>query len=117
MLHAFVLLVRFKKPLIMPGQRKTDTLPIYLDNDASRSDAIMVRLLDACVQGLRERGMGRMYIDAAKTKNAGFQSIGAQRMVSTVHFYSLLTFPQASKNGPDTGTFGGMYNLHSFLIR
>ncbi|POS76249.1 hypothetical protein DHEL01_v205355 [Diaporthe helianthi] len=49
------------------------------DNDASRSDAIMVRLLDACVQGLRERGMGRMYIDAAKTKNAGFQSIGFQK--------------------------------------
>lgn len=36
----------------------------------------MVRLLDACVQGLRQRGMGRMYIDAAKGGDAGFQSIG-----------------------------------------
>lgn len=80
----------------------------------------MVRLLDACVQGLRERGMGRMYIDAAKTKNAGFQSIGMRRMSlkCTILFMTqLLTIPQASKNGPDTGTFGGMYNLHSFLIR
>lgn len=40
----------------------------------------MVRLLDACVQGLRQRGMGRMYIDAAKGRDAGFQAIGTQLM-------------------------------------
>lgn len=41
----------------------------------------MVRLLDACVQGLRQRGMGRMYIDAAKGGDAGFQSIGTWLLV------------------------------------
>ncbi|KKY39554.1 hypothetical protein UCDDA912_g00443 [Diaporthe ampelina] len=49
------------------------------DNDPSRRDSIMVRLLDACIQGLRQRGMGRMYIDAAKGGDAGFQSIGFQK--------------------------------------
>lgn len=53
---------------------------VYLDNDPSRRDSIMVRLLDACVQGLRQRGMGRMYIDAAKGGDAGFQSIGTWMM-------------------------------------
>jgi hypothetical protein len=41
----------------------------------------MVRLLDACVQALRQRGMKRMYIDAAKRGEAGFQSMGT-RLIS-----------------------------------
>lgn len=36
----------------------------------------MVRLLDACVQVLRQQGMSRMYIDAVRGGDAGFQSIG-----------------------------------------
>lgn len=36
----------------------------------------MVRLLDACVQVLRQQGMRKMYIDAVKGGEAGFQSIG-----------------------------------------
>lgn len=36
----------------------------------------MVRLLDACVQVLRQQGMNRMYIDAVRGGDAGFQSIG-----------------------------------------
>lgn len=38
----------------------------------------MVRLLDACLQVLRHEGMNRMYIDAIKGGDAGFQSIGTQ---------------------------------------
>lgn len=38
----------------------------------------MVRLLDACVQALQHEGMNRMYIDAVKGGEAGFQSIGTQ---------------------------------------
>ena len=77
----------------------------------------MVRLLDACVQGLRQRGMGRMYIDAAKGGDAGFQSIGTRLLSSKPpcsFITHLLTILQASRSGPDTETFGGMYNLHSF---
>lgn len=36
----------------------------------------MVRLLNACVQALRQQGKNRMYIDAVKGGEAGFQSIG-----------------------------------------
>lgn len=38
----------------------------------------MVRLLDACVQALKEQGKSSMYIDAVKGGEAGFQSIGTQ---------------------------------------
>lgn len=47
----------------------------------------MVRLLDACVRALRREGMNRMYIDAVKGGEAGFQSIGTRL------FPSLSTFP------------------------
>lgn len=46
--------------------------------ESSNRDAIMVRLLDACVQALRQQRMNRMYVDAAKGGEAGFQSIGTQ---------------------------------------
>lgn len=36
----------------------------------------MVRLLDACVHALRKQGKTKMYIDAVKGGEAGFQSIG-----------------------------------------
>lgn len=36
----------------------------------------MVRLLNACVQVLRQQNMNRMYIDAVRGGEAGFQSIG-----------------------------------------
>lgn len=44
--------------------------------ESANRDAIMVRLLDACVQALRHQGMNGMYIDAVKGGDAGFQSIG-----------------------------------------
>lgn len=37
----------------------------------------MVRLLDACVQTLSQQGKRRMYIDAVKWGDAGFQSMGS----------------------------------------
>lgn len=40
----------------------------------------MVRLLDACVQALQYQGMNKMYIDAVKGGEAGFQSIGTQSL-------------------------------------
>lgn len=36
----------------------------------------MIRLLDVCVQALQQQGKNRMYIDAVKGGDAGFQSIG-----------------------------------------
>ena len=36
----------------------------------------MIRLLDACVRALREQGMRKMFIDAMKGGQEGFQSIG-----------------------------------------
>ncbi|KUI61080.1 hypothetical protein VP1G_08276 [Cytospora mali] len=49
------------------------------DNDSTTRDSVMVRLLDACVQVLRQQGMNKMYIDAVKGGDAGFQSIGFQK--------------------------------------
>ena len=36
----------------------------------------MIRLLDACVRALREQGMHKMFLDAVKGGQEGFQSIG-----------------------------------------
>lgn len=37
----------------------------------------MVRLLDACVQALGQQGKRKMYIDAVRSGDAGFQSMGS----------------------------------------
>ena len=39
-------------------------------------DSVMIRLLDACVRALREQGMSKMFLDAMKGGQEGFQSIG-----------------------------------------
>ncbi|RWA09962.1 hypothetical protein EKO27_g5136 [Xylaria grammica] len=48
------------------------------DNGAmtSSKDTIMIRLLDACIAVLREHGMQRVYLDAIKGGDEGFQSMG-----------------------------------------
>ena len=102
--------------LVVPERRTADAISLYLDNDPSKYDSIMVRLLDACIQGLRQRGMGRMYIDAKKGGDAGFQSMGMRLMSfswPSSFVTHLLTIPQASMSGPDTERFGGMHSLHS----
>ncbi len=45
-------------------------------NMASRRDAIMIRLLDRCIRVLSEQGMKKMFIDAIKGGDDGFQSMG-----------------------------------------
>lgn len=50
----------------------------------------MVRLLDACVQALQYHGMNKMYIDAVKGGEAGFQSIGTRFFPSSI----FLTIPK-----------------------
>ncbi|PSR83353.1 hypothetical protein BD289DRAFT_461359 [Coniella lustricola] len=47
--------------------------------DLANRDTLMVRLLDTCVQTLRQQGKNRMYIDAVKGGEAGFPSIGFQK--------------------------------------
>ncbi|KAI1310088.1 hypothetical protein F5Y03DRAFT_382788 [Xylaria venustula] len=42
----------------------------------SSRDTIMIRLLDACITVLREQGMQRVYLDAIKGGDEGFQSMG-----------------------------------------
>ncbi|KAI0434670.1 hypothetical protein F5Y09DRAFT_214972 [Xylaria sp. FL1042] len=42
-------------------------------------DTIMIRLLDACIAVLREQGMQRIYLDAIKGGDEGFQSMGFQK--------------------------------------
>ncbi|TDZ40071.1 hypothetical protein C8035_v004888 [Colletotrichum spinosum] len=39
-------------------------------------DSVMMRLLDACVKLLADRGMRKLYIDGVKGDAAGFQSLG-----------------------------------------
>ncbi|KAF2970057.1 hypothetical protein GQX73_g3563 [Xylaria multiplex] len=45
----------------------------------SSKDTIMIRLLDTCITVLRERRMQRVYLDAIKGGDEGFQSIGFQK--------------------------------------
>lgn len=44
----------------------------------SSKDTVMIRLLDACITVLREQGMKRIYLDAIKGGDEGFQSMGEQ---------------------------------------
>ncbi|KAB5575719.1 hypothetical protein GE09DRAFT_601907 [Coniochaeta sp. 2T2.1] len=49
------------------------------DTPSHRRDAIMVRLLDACVRLLSEQGMRRLFVDAIRGGDVGFQSTGFQK--------------------------------------
>lgn len=76
----------------------------------------MVRLLDACVQTLRQQGKNRMYIDAVKGGDAGFQSIGTRGsllclLLPEPIFGRPLTFGQVSTNGRATETYGGTRDI------
>ncbi|KAI1180902.1 hypothetical protein F4777DRAFT_177724 [Nemania sp. FL0916] len=54
------------------------------DNGAmtSSKDTIMIRLLDRCIKALRDQGMQRVYLDAIKGGDEGFQSMGFQKWAS-----------------------------------
>lgn len=41
-----------------------------------KRDGIMIRLLDACVKTLSEQGMQRVFVDAIRGGDQGFQSTG-----------------------------------------
>lgn len=43
---------------------------------ASKRDSIMIRLLDSSIRMLSEQGMRKMFIDAVKGGDEGFQSMG-----------------------------------------
>ncbi|ROV87983.1 hypothetical protein VPNG_10337 [Cytospora leucostoma] len=58
------------------------TYLLRAEDDPATRDSVMVRLLDACVKVLRQQGMNRMYIDAVKGGEAGFQAIGFQKWAS-----------------------------------
>lgn len=49
----------------------------------------MVRLLDACVQTLSQQGKRKMYIDAVRWGDAGFQSMGLLNPIFCVVFFLL----------------------------
>lgn len=46
----------------------------------------MVRLLDACVQTLSTQGKRRMYIDAVKGGESGFQAMGSYQSLPLFSF-------------------------------
>jgi hypothetical protein len=48
----------------------------------SSRDTVMIRLLDACIAVLRDQGMQRIYLDAIKGGDEGFQSMGEQSYVN-----------------------------------
>lgn len=62
-------------PQLVAIERLTRTVD---DNGAmtSSKDTIMIRLLDACITVLRDQGMQRVYLDAIKGGDEGFQSMG-----------------------------------------
>ncbi|KAI1437491.1 hypothetical protein GGR50DRAFT_76186 [Xylaria sp. CBS 124048] len=45
----------------------------------SSKDTVMIRLLDACIAVLRSQSMRRVYLDAIKGGDEGFQSMGFQK--------------------------------------
>lgn len=45
----------------------------------SSKDTVMIRLLDACIATLKGRGLQRVYLDAIKGGDEGFQSMGFQK--------------------------------------
>ncbi|KAK2073710.1 hypothetical protein P8C59_007967 [Phyllachora maydis] len=48
----------------------------------STRDALMLGLLEHCVQVLKEQGMSRIFIDATKNGDGSFQSMGLQKWAS-----------------------------------
>ncbi|KAK0659446.1 hypothetical protein QBC41DRAFT_47288 [Cercophora samala] len=50
-----------------------------LFTDSSQQDAVMIRLLDSCIQLLAEQGMTQLFIDAVKGGDEGFQSMGFRK--------------------------------------
>ncbi|KAK3326278.1 hypothetical protein B0H66DRAFT_472711 [Apodospora peruviana] len=46
---------------------------------AKRRDAVMIRLLDSCIRLLSEQGMRKLFIDAVKGGDEGFQALGFQK--------------------------------------
>ncbi|KAM7189622.1 hypothetical protein V8F20_010056 [Naviculisporaceae sp. PSN 640] len=48
-------------------------------SNASKRDSIMLRLLDSSIRLLSEQGMRKMFIDAVKGGEEGFQSMGFQK--------------------------------------
>jgi hypothetical protein len=58
---------------------KSEGLTRVLDDNStmtSSKDTVMIRLLDACITVLRDQGMQRVYLDAIKGGDEGFQSMG-----------------------------------------
>ncbi|KAK4127601.1 hypothetical protein N657DRAFT_564614 [Parathielavia appendiculata] len=53
----------------------SDTVP----NTAKKRDAVLIRLLNSCIRRLREQGMTKLFIDAVKGGDEGFQSMGFQK--------------------------------------
>jgi hypothetical protein len=45
-------------------------------NTANKRDAVMIRLLDSCIRLVKEQGMTKLFIDAVKGGEEGFQSMG-----------------------------------------
>ncbi|KAL2162667.1 hypothetical protein VTH06DRAFT_6503 [Thermothelomyces fergusii] len=45
-------------------------------NTANQRNAVMIRLLDSCIRLLAEQGMSKLFIDAVKGGDQGFQSMG-----------------------------------------
>ncbi|KAK4204275.1 hypothetical protein QBC40DRAFT_104762 [Triangularia verruculosa] len=50
-----------------------------LFEDPSQRDAVMVRLLDSCIQLLADQGMKQLLVDAVKGGDEGFQSMGFRK--------------------------------------
>ncbi|ORY71131.1 beta-n-acetyltransferase [Pseudomassariella vexata] len=46
---------------------------------ANSRDSVMIRLLDACISSLRNRGMHRVFLDRVRGGSEGFQQLGFQK--------------------------------------
>lgn len=58
-------------------QQKTDRNMIEaLSDKRDTRDTIVVRLLDECIKTLSEQGMQRLFVDAVRGGDEGFQSTG-----------------------------------------
>lgn len=56
-------------------------------------DAVMMRLLDACVTVLKKQGMSQLFLDGVKGGYDGFLSLGEPKNDPQLFFYSSRSLP------------------------
>src|SRR5262245_58737040 len=63
-------------PRLRPFGRATGPDPGGGTEKVNSRNSIMIRLMDACIRLLKDKGMNQLFIDGVKGGDVGFQTIG-----------------------------------------